>query len=577
MQCPTSAEIATLLDRLNAVTADDMETEFLEFKPWLPDMKDNMRIALEYAACFANHPGGGVIVFGVKDRTRGRAQAISGCRGYDLQTWRTHLYDNIRPRLSGIGVEELAVPEGMLLIVRVPRGAAVLYGTVGGLFKRRIGKSCMPVDPVEFQKTRVAQGALDWTAEPAEGIAPADLDPVEIARAKNVARAFNSKSGLGELSDRDFLNAIKAVDRGAITRAGLLMLGRADQLEPLVPQHVVQYTHEVSDTKLARNDFFRSSLLHILERITEILTGPVNPEREVSVGLFILRIPAFPVDVVREALLNAVTHRDYMQTGKVLVRHAQREMVLSNPGSFVGGVTPQNILRHEAVTRNPTLAGMFQKLGLVETAGIGRRRIFVPMLSYGKRIPKYETDGHSVALHLYDGAFDERMATLVAKWQKEGRDIGLDGLLLLSYLREHAYLDTRAASRLLQVDAEGAHDILERCCLPPSSLTERRGKKKGVTYHLQKAIASELIGKEAYTRIRGIDSLRYREMIREYVNQHGSIANRECRALLQLGESDSAVTQASQHLRALSGPHGFLMREGKGRATRYVARKSAES
>jgi len=573
MNIPTNDEIVALVDQLDLHIADDLESDVLDFKPWLPNVKDNMTVALEMTVCLVNHAGG-VVVFGVKDRTLGRSEAVTGCRGYNLQTWRTHLYDNIRPRLDRIVVEELPIPEGILLIVRVPKGTQPLYGTVGGVFKRRVGKSCMPVDPVEFQRSRVSQGFVDWTAMPAEGIAPADLDPVEIARAKNVARAFNPKSGLAELSDSEFLNAIKAVDRGQVTRAGLLVLGRSDQLEPLVPQHLVQYTHEISDTRLARNDFFRSGLLYILERITEILTGPVNPEREVSVGLFMLRIPAFPVDVVREALLNAVTHRDYAQTGKVLVRHAAREMVLSNPGSFVGGVTPQNILRHEAVTRNPALAEMFQKLGLVETAGMGRRRIFMPMLSFGKRIPKYETDGFSVTLHLYDGTFDERMAALVAKWQKAGRDIGLDGLLLLTYLREHAHLDTKTAADLLQVDLENARDILERYCLPPYSMIERRGKKTGVTYHLQRAIAADLIGKDAYTRIKDIDPLRYRELIREYVLQHGSITNKECRALLQLGDSRSALTQASAYMRKFSGRDGFLRREGWGRVTRYLPKRS---
>lgn len=554
------------------MTADDLESEFVEFKPWLPDVKENMKVALEYTVSFANHPGGGVIVFGVKDRTRGRAEAITGCKGYDLQTWRTHLYDNIRPRLHGIQIDEVSVPEGMLLVIRVPEGPQALYGTVGGLFKRRVGKSSMPVDPVEFQRTRLSQGALDWTALPAEGITPTELDPVEIARAKNVARAFNPKSGLAELTDPEFLAAIKAVVKGNVTRAGLLLLGRADQLEPLVPQHLVQYTHEISDTKLGRNDFYRQNLLYILERITEILTGPINPEQEIAVGLFKLRVPSFPVDVVREAFLNAVTHRDYSVTGKVLVRHGGREMVISNPGDFVGGVTPQNILRHEAVARNPALAEMLQKLGLVETAGMGRRRIFVPMLSFGKRIPRYEADGFSVTLHLYDGTFDERMAALIAKWQKDGRDIGLDGLLLLTYLREHSFIDSRDAVELLQTTSTQALDILERYCLPPFSLLERRGKKRA-TFHLPRGLASDLIGKEAYTRIRGIDPLRFREMVREYVGQHGSITNRKCRALLQLGESDSAITQASQYLKEFSGTGGFLTPEGKGRSRHYVARR----
>ena len=143
------------------------------------------------------------------------------------------------------------------------------------------------------------------------------------------------------------------------------------------------------------------------------------------VGFIMVRIPVFPMDVVREVLLNTITHRDYLSIGKILVRHTQRELVVSGPGGFGGGVTAENILRHEAVTRNSALAQMFQKLGLVETAGIGRRRIFETMLAYGKRLPRYESDGHSVVLRLLDETIDKPMATLVAKWHSEGISLGL--------------------------------------------------------------------------------------------------------------------------------------------------------
>ena len=79
-----------------------------------------MKVAVEYAACFANGEGG-VIVFGVADRTLGRAKAIHGATGYDLDTWRRGIFDSTRPNLT-VEVEELRVPEGTgrLLVVRVP-------------------------------------------------------------------------------------------------------------------------------------------------------------------------------------------------------------------------------------------------------------------------------------------------------------------------------------------------------------------------------------------------------------------------------------------------------------------------
>ena len=71
-----------------------------------------------------------------------------------------------------------------------------------------------------------------------------------------------------------------------------------------------------------------------------------------SIGLFKMRIPAFPIEVVREALLNAVTHRDYTDPGETLVRHTAHELVLTSPGGFLGGITPQNILRHEPIAES---------------------------------------------------------------------------------------------------------------------------------------------------------------------------------------------------------------------------------
>jgi ATP-dependent DNA helicase RecG len=82
MTIPTQSEILALLDRLESATADDLETQWLDFKPWLSP-KDDMKVAVEYAACFANGEGG-VVVFGVADRVRGRARAIHGAAGYDL-------------------------------------------------------------------------------------------------------------------------------------------------------------------------------------------------------------------------------------------------------------------------------------------------------------------------------------------------------------------------------------------------------------------------------------------------------------------------------------------------------------
>jgi ATP-dependent DNA helicase RecG len=567
MTIPATHDLLAVLDRLESATADDLETQWLEFKPW-QGTKDDLRVAVEYAACLANGEGG-VVVFGVSDRTRSRVKAIHGASGYDLDTWRRGIFDSTRPNLA-VEVEELRVPEGTgrLLVVRVPRGEHPPYGTAQGLFKQRVGKNCMPMDARSFVRSQVETGAMDWSGERSRELAVADLDAVEIARARNVLRRNHADSGLLTLSDLDLLLALGAVRNGQVTYAGMLLFAREEKLRELCPQHQVHYVYQVTGTEVARNDSYQTGLLSILERFEQIFTSPINPEQELPLGLFRLRIPAFPVEVVREAVLNAVTHRDYLDPGEVLVRHMADHLAITSPGGFIAGITPRNILRHEPVSRNRTLAEAFEKLRLVERAGIGRRRIFETMLAYGKRIPEYEADGR-VTLRIFDGSFDERTAALVARWRGEGREIGLDGLLVLSFLRDNAFIDTLSAAKLLQLPREEARATLDRLALPGTGFLERKGGTKAATFHLTKGAAKDLFSKAAYTRTRGLDPIRYAAMVQEFVSDHGSITPQECRELLGLGESNSARAEVSRRLRSWSGEGGFLRREGKPPTIRY--------
>ena len=141
----TDDDIRALLSQLDHGIADDLESESIDFKPWTSP-KDDMRVAIEYSICFANADGG-LVVFGVSDRTVGRSAAIHGAKGYDLDTWRRAIFDATRPNLA-VSVDELDVPEGTgkLLVVRVPKGLNPPYGTAQGLYKQRVGKNCMPLE-----------------------------------------------------------------------------------------------------------------------------------------------------------------------------------------------------------------------------------------------------------------------------------------------------------------------------------------------------------------------------------------------------------------------------------------------
>lgn len=574
MSIPDREQILTLLDQLEQRTGDELESQFLDFKR-SQGPKEDLKVAYEYASCFAN-ASGGVLVFGIDDKLKGRKHAIHGVSGHDPDTFRRSIFSNTRPSIDA-EVEELPVPEGTgrLLVIRIREGTHKPYGTAGGLYKQRVEKNCVPLDPTLFQRARISTAAVDWSGAPAAGLALKDLDPLQIERARQILRRKAPSSGLIDLPELEFLRGIEAIRNEQVTHAGMLLFARREVLAQHCPQAQFHYVMHTSETSVARNDLERWPLLEAVERMEQIFEGPLNPEQEVEIGMFKLRIPQFPIEGVREAILNALTHRDYSNPGEILVRHSPQELVVTSPGGFVDGITPENILRHEAVPRNRTLANALVKLRLVESSGIGRKRIFRSALIYGKRRPEYATDGHSVTLRIFNRGTDQALASLIARLDAQGAEMGLDQLLILDALRSQDFINTKQAASVLQLSKNDARRILDAMCLPPLNLIERKGHTASATFHLAKGIGKELKGKAAYTKTRGINPVRYAEMVREYLSDHQTIDNSELRQLLGLGDSPSAQVEASRYLKKWSAPDGFLDRHPAGNRTFYSARKPA--
>ena len=143
----------------------------------------------------------------------------------------------------------------------------------------------------------------------------------------------------------------------------------------------------------------------------------------------------------------------------------------------------------------------------------------------------------------------------------------------LDALQQTDHIDTAAAASALQLDSrDEARAVLEAMAAPALGLLERRGFTHAATFHLVKGVATALKGKAAYTRTRGLNPVRYAEMVREYLLDHRSITNAELRQLLGLGASASATVEASRLLGKWSGSSGFLDRQPPDNRPRYTLR-----
>jgi ATP-dependent DNA helicase RecG len=118
-------------------------------------------------------------------------------------------------------------------------------------------------------------------------------------------------------------------------------------------------------------------------------------------------VPTFSETAVREAILNAVSHRDYRHPGSVFIRQYSRRVEIVSPGGFPPGITPENILDQQ-LPRNRRIAETFARCGLVERSGQGADRMLEECVRQSKPLPDYSrSDAHQVWLTLHGEIQDE--------------------------------------------------------------------------------------------------------------------------------------------------------------------------
>jgi ATP-dependent DNA helicase RecG len=425
----------------------------------------------------------------------------------------------------------------------------------------------------------------DFSARVLE-LGPPAIDRLEVERLRRIVAAKEPSSALPSLGDEELLARLGAVTAGPeprLTVAGLLVVGREEALRQALPGHEAVYLHMKNDTEYDRRVDSAKPLLALLEQLGQAVE-PHNRIATLKFGLFHFEIPDFPEDVYREALLNAFAHRDYSAGAPVYLRHFADRLEVSNPGGFYGDVTATNILGHEPVSRNRLLCELLQKVRLVERAGMGVKRMYHILLSYGKEPPSYEAGSDYVRVNLRSGrseetprprsrrpkpmsGVDETFARFVMTRHQEGREPNLHELLVLSYLRRNREIDLGEAERILQRSENEAREALSSMVL--KGLLEPFGQKKGRVYRLSKQVFQQLRGSVNYSVFRRAESAFAEGAVLEYLaglagpEERRFVTNEIVRTLLRISPSQSGYL-----LSGLVKKKRLVLR-GHGRAARY--------
>jgi len=456
----SAAEISRLLNELDTTIADMLEDQDLDFKEWdTKSLSKAVRMVVEMAICMANG-GGGTVVFGVSDKIQSRARAILGVPPeVDQNILMRQVYDSTDPKITPV-FEDLQVPEGTgrILIMQINRGLPP-YTDTSGMGKIRIGTDCKPLTGTLRRKIAVETGESDYTSERIPGAIESHISSAAMEAIRNAAEKEQAPADLLALRDLDLLKTLGLIKNNQLTRAGLLLVGKETSIKEYFPHYHWIHLRMIDDTQYSDRMDGSQALLIALNRIIDRIMAD-NPLTTVANGMFHFEYRRYPEIVLREVLMNALCHADFQINSPILIKQFPDHLEIANPGGFIGGITPQNILHHVPVARNPLLVDTLTKLRLVNRSNLGISRMYRGMLIEGKEPPRIDEQGDSVKVSLKGGDMSASFRTFVEQEVASGRGLTLDHLLILKYLLSNREIDTKTAAQLIQRTEAEASDIL---------------------------------------------------------------------------------------------------------------------
>jgi ATP-dependent DNA helicase RecG len=462
--------------------------------------------------CFANAQGG-FIYIGIEDKATvpNENQKIADRNLPDI------IQKSISNRTINVAITvtiEIAENKGEYIKLQVFRSAQTIASTTDGKYYIRLYDECKPVPPDEMARLAADKNAFVWEEQTTKRVPAHQFDEAKRRSFLNDIRNSQRVSRfIKEMNDEEILDFYFIQKDGYLTNLGILWIGkRNDRAALLYPPSIQVIRYNENDEKvwkLLLDDYFANPQ-ELLERV--LVDVPDWQESiEVAEGMFRKNIPFFPLEVVRELVVNALVHRTYTTRGDIFINIYPNKFEIHSPGRLPFGVTPKNILS-QSIRRNEHLSKIFYDLGLMEKEGSGYDLVYAKLLGAGKPLPIVkETDERVTVIVLKQFVSKE----VVRLMDKAGNEFALKQKELISLgllAQQQSYTAIEMASILNQNEEAGLRNWLGR--LIELDLVVKTGKGKGTQY----AVNSEFIRKIKFkgkTNLKNIEDYRLIELLRK--------------------------------------------------------------
>lgn len=505
------------------------EGEVVEFKQAGKDY-DTDKIG-RYFSAMANEANlrsedGAWLVFGVDNATRTVVGTDYRPEAERLQSLKIQISSDTEPSITLRDIHELHTAQGRVLFLEIPAAPQGMPIAWKGHYYARAGESLTHLGLDKLDELRGQVGAADWSAHQVAGATLADLDASALAKAReSFAKKYANRFTPAEVAawpETTFLDRAQLTQAGHITRATLLLVGKAESAYRLSP-HPAQLTWKLEGAERAYQHFKPPFLLTTTELYQKIRNVPLSilPDNQ----LVPVVVDKYDRKIVLEALHNCIAHQDYARNGRVLVTEQPDRLIFESEGAFFEGQPADYIGGHKTPKRyrNPFLAQAMAELNMIDTMGygihemhLGQARRYFPMPDYDLSEPQ------AVKLTLYGAVVDVAYSRLLI----QKTNLPLADILALDRVQKKLPIDDAVVKRLRQ-----------------AKLIE--GRKPHL--YVSATVASATAAKADYINTRGQDDEFYIKQITDYLTKFGSASRQEIDKLLLSKLSDALDSTQKQN------------------------------
>ncbi|MFC6674084.1 ATP-binding protein [Marinobacterium aestuariivivens] len=466
------------------------------------------------------------LIFGVNNKTR----SIAGTR-YREASERLHglkqqIAQCTEPSVTFRNIHVLQDPAGRVVLFEIPAAPCGIPIAWKGHYYARAGESLTSLGLDKQDEIRQQTIAEDWSAQLVPNATLDDLDPAALRKAREAfAQKYANRFTAEEVESWPltvFLDRARITQNGQITRAALLLLGKAESAWKLSP-HPAQMTWKLEGPERAYEHFSPPLLLNtsqLYQRIRNIQLR-LLPQDE----LLPIELSKYDQKIVLEALHNCIAHQDYTRNARVIVVEQPDRLIFENEGIFFEG-EPSDYMEGNRVPRryrNPFLAQAMAELNMIDTMGYGIHDMYARQAKRYFPMPDYDlSEPGAVKLTIYGGVVDPAYSRLLI----QKTDLPLADILALDRVQKKLPIPDEAVTRLRR-----------------TGLIEGRKPNLYVSAKVAKATSD----KADYIRTRAQDDEFYAKLLTDYLQKFGQAGRDEIDKLLMDKLSDGLSTEQKRN------------------------------